>query len=154
VYDTSGRRAIAGNEFQPETTQPCSLVRPQVLPGVRWIIRPQPPISTSARAHLAECSADHEQRDPNARMEDVEQEILFVDVVDEAVVGKQPVSRPGVEDDKPVSDENKSGLPRHNRIRYDHPVRRERMLAAEISPELWVGNVGTLARRADLWLPG
>ena len=82
------------------------------------------------------------QSDPNARVQQVKEEILSVDVIDVAVVAVSPACGPRVHKFETVTAVLKLGLPSH-----DHALCPEMMALTKVSVEFVVGDVSTLARR-------
>src|SRR5437879_8502994 len=93
---------------------------------------------------LRSASHDYKDRDAHAGMEKIEEEIFSIDVIDVAVVGVRPFGGPGIDDLEPIPGVLEAGpaLDDHGAIDY-HGV-----LAAEVRPELFVGNVSALASGA------
>ncbi len=83
---------------------------------------------------------DYENRDANARVQQIEQEIFAVDVIDVAIVGVSPAYRPRVDELKAVAAVLKLRL-----ARDDYGLGAEGVAAAEVRLEFIVGNAPTLA---------
>ena len=123
-------------------------------PSIAW-----PLSASSARLRVglpAQVSAlsDHEQRNSNARMKCVKKKVLVIDIVDVALIAKQPICWPGIEKDERVPCKNELGLIWNNCGRRDHAINGKSMLPAEVSSEFRIWNVRALARWADLPLLG
>jgi hypothetical protein len=92
-----------------------------------------------------EKSQHYNNRDSNARMKQVEQEIFPVDVVDIAVVSVGPIRGPYVNNGERVAPvlETRLALSRSRAVQF------KRVLAAELGAELVVGNAApTMVGRA------
>src|SRR5580700_4170804 len=107
---------------------------------------PRSPCAAERRAFLAQVNAQpwshhNRNRDLNAGVKQIKQEILAIDIVDIALICVGPTDWPGIDDREPVAGILEAGLAIHNGCLVDN----KRVLTSEVGAELVVRNSATLA---------
>ena len=92
-------------------------------------------------------SHDHENGDANARVKQIKEEVLSIDVIDVALVGVCPAYRPRIDQLKAIAAILKLWLARN-----DYRLCPEGVAASEMSVELVIWNMPAFARRVSMSL--
>lgn len=90
------------------------------------------------------------QCDPHSRMSEVNQEILAIHIVDIAIVGRRPIIRPGIQEDKSVAAVSKVSLIGDDPGCRNHLPHRKTMRAAKMGLEIIIRNASAPACRLPM----